>query len=217
MRRKDIHMEDRVERLVERVLKDSGDNPIVFLDTGAIIDFEKEVLRRWKLVDSSATTPKFYNLMANNGFPIYVTDHIYGGEVVRHQQCNSLNGNPEISHDTFEIVTDMHNAYCNFLRSIDGNAFDIEEVRYATYTAGLEAFEEGHKKKCIDPISRVDRELVASALWARYATLPSVDSIESKPISTSTIVSPDCHISGTSKVLMSKEYGYEGLRTISSR
>jgi len=210
-------VEGRAEIIAERVHEVGKGDFLVFLDTGAIIDFEKDVMRRAKLIDSSVTSSRFYNRLSWKIFPMFVTDHILS-ELFTHHRKHELSGRPEISGETFEAVWDMHEKYCTFLRGVDGSDRESEQVRYDAYWAGQLAFPEGHKKKCRDPISRTDRELVASALWSRY-TWESIGSSNAKlRYDSAVIISPDCHVSGAVELLMETiNLGYDGLSVVSSR
>jgi hypothetical protein len=210
-------VEERADVIAGRILEKAVGDYLVFLDCGAILDIEKDVMRRAKLDDSSASPSRFYTRLNERTFPIFVTDHIFS-ELITHHKSHTLCGNPEVSAETFELVSEMHKKYCDFLRGVDGGRHDSEQVRYHAYWAGQLAFKEGHKKKCRDPISRNDRELVASALWARYA-FEEIDSSDVRiEYDSAVIVSPDCHVSGASEFLMERpEFDYTGLSVISSR
>ena len=69
--KKKLDLDKRLARFVTHIKDGLGENPLVFLDTGAIIDFEREV-RSWKLIDSQLTPSDFYNGICGKGFPIYV-------------------------------------------------------------------------------------------------------------------------------------------------
>ena len=213
-RNKPVDCQDRIKRLADRVKENVGDNPVFFFDTCSIIDFEQEI-RRWKLIDSDMSPELFYSSLLELISPVFVTDHVYE-ELINHHHCHRINGNPEISYFTLNVAGDMHRNYCNFLRNVVDSVYEIDFFRYATYSASLEAFAEGHKKQCRDPISRTDRELVASALWSRYAFIHDRN-FDNKAITTSVIISPDCHIGGISEVLTGARYGYDGLKVVSTR
>lgn len=211
-------LDNRVNVLARRILDSSGNNPITFFDTGAIIDFEKEVSRNLRLIDKRITPSTFYESFRKKVHPIFVTEHVME-EVVAHNKYHKLNEIPEISNETFNIVTGMHRDYCEFLRSISSNGLDIEQVRYDVYWAGKMAFDLEHKKCCRDPISRVDREQLAAALWAKYSCVQD-NSGKDRCVSSSIIVSPDCHLVGTTKILLSDHEfnsGYHGIKVVSSR
>ena len=212
MKNKNIYSLDRrVEKLSERITESKGDKIVIFLDTSAIIDFDKEI-RRARLFDENITTTMFYDrLTLKLGLPIYVTEHVYK-EADQHTR-HKISGFPEICRGTFRIIGEFHSRYCDLLKSVSGSEFDFDKVRYDVYWAGRMAFEENHKKSCRDPISKTDRELVSTALWLRYASVPE-DTDNSKPISNSIIISSDCHISETSRFLMNTEFCYDGLDPI---
>ena len=203
-------------------------DPVVFLDSGAILDFEEEIYKRWRLSDSKNARPSaFYEHLTRNGFPIFVTESVLH-ELTPHYENHRINGNSELSGETFDVIKSLHSKYCDFMKNVMGNGLDSELARYHTYMASLLAFEEGHKKQCRDKMSRTDRELIASALWARYTYVPFGNFGSSKLISSSIILSPDCHIKGTCDVLTRQKtfkyqgqnvipFGYIGLRVINTR
>ena len=209
MMNKNVYSLDRrVGTLSERIRDSKGDKSIIFLDTSAIIDFDKEV-RRARLFDKNITTPMFYDCLTSKmGLPIYVTEHIYK-EADQHTR-HYVGGFPEICRGTFRIIGEFHSRYCDLLKSVSENAFEFDKVRYDVYWAGRMAFGETHKKSCRDPISKTDRELISTALWLRYASVPD-DIHNSRPINNSVIVSSDCHISETSRFLMNTEFCYNDL------
>src|SRR3989344_1837088 len=208
-------LDRRIKNLAERIKSSVGDNPLVFLDTCAVIDFEKEV-RRARLVDQRITNALFFDsFLSALHLPIYITEHIYR-EIEQHTRCR-ISGHPEISRGTFRMVGNMHSDYCDFLKNVQGSDFEFDKVRYDVYWAGKMAFSNSHKKGCRDLISVTDRELLSTALWARYTSIPMGEISEVKCITDSIIVSSDSHIIETSRVLNNPEFGYSSLRTVSSR
>ena len=114
----------------------------------------------------------------------------------------------------------MHRDYCKFLQHVEIKGKDIEQIRFDTYWAGKLGFTPEHKKSWRDPVSQEDKDLVASAVWARYAELPN-----QKP-SRVAIISPDTHISRLVTCLTNKDtdfreqngaMDYEGIKVIRSR
>ena len=207
---------ERIDYIAEQVLHLAGENPIAFLDAGAVIDFEREVIDHWKLTDSKIGPANFYQLLiCKGGFPLYVTSPVMQ-EINYHNKNHKLNGKPEISDETIEFVSRMNKEYENFLENVCSAALCRDEVGYNTYWAGLMAFEPNHKKCYLDKISRTDKEQIASAIWARYCGVLDNRGKEEK-ISSSTIISPDCHISGAVKVLTGPEFGYNNIKVVSSR
>lgn len=209
-------IERRLDKLAGRILVFGGENPVIFLDTGAVIDFEKE-MARWRLKDKRVSPDFFYKELQNRTgkIPFFVTE-LTQNEILKHYKFHSVNGNHEISPETFEITTAMHGDYCGHLRNVIHNFREIEQVRYDTYWAGHMAFDKNHKKSLIDPISLEDRALIASALWTRYTSVPGKMRVE-VPISGSIIISPDEHISEVTRVLNSDKFNYNGLEVVSSR
>ena len=221
----------RLDRLAGRMKKSAGNTCAVFLDTGAIIDFEREI-ERWKLKDSRVTPYDFYQDLTSRRMPLYVTVPICG-EVLFHHKNHKLSGSPEISGETVELIMSMHQNYLDMLKRERVALRDSEQVGYDTYWASKMAFAEGHKKREMDPVSYADRDLVSSALWARYIRFPEEDqkvffettSREEKlnGLSGVVILSPDSHIERLVNVLTGKDFesrgafDYNGLYTFSSR
>jgi len=214
-RKNEIKLFDRrLNKLAGKILVFAGENPLVFLDTGAIIDFEREI-DRWKLAGLKISPVEFYKeLFKRIGrTPVYVTEHIYNESMV-HNQHHVINGKREISDGTIDFISGLHSDYCSFLRDVQNNPYFYDNLRYHTYWAGKMAFDKYHKKNCLDPMSFADRELVSSALWARYASfLKGGNEVD---VTSSVIISPDCHVSEVSKVLV-QNFGYDGLEVVSSR
>lgn len=211
-------MKDRITRFRKLMLQHAGSNPLFFLDTGAIIDFEKEV-KRWKLKDNRYNTRDYYAELSR-GLQIYVTEKVIG-EVARHHEHHFVNGFPEISQETMDIVSRFHSEYCRFLKEISINTADFERVRWDSYWACHFTFPEGCKKSYIDPISCTDRETVETAIWARYA----LDS-NRNPITSSTVISPDEHLIESIRTLTDQNsellekigaFGYVNVRVLTSR
>jgi hypothetical protein len=123
-----------------------------------------------------------------------------------------------------EFMTQM---YLNYLEFANNSVSDIDfgKVGYDTYWAGMLGFDKDHKKSVRDGISQVDKELVANSVLTRYSHLP-----HGKGYTGVCVISPDAHISNTIKVLTDKHFslmhdypenyrrfGYDGIKTISSR
>ena len=121
----------RVDSLAEQVLNSGGAFPLVFLDTGAIIDFETEVLKQWKLTDSKIGPANFYLMLGAKGFPIYVTNEVME-EVGAHYMGHRVNGNPEISSETMAIILSMNDKYHSLLKTVS-TPIDKDAVRYHAY------------------------------------------------------------------------------------
>ena len=209
---------DRINELSKRIKAGSGDNPLVFLDTGAVIDFENE-LKLWKQKDSSLSSSKWYSQFAKD-FPIFVTEGVME-ETTRHHEHNRVNGRPEISRETHAIMQKYHENYCMYLKKIERHGKPFDQVRLDAHWASQFAFAGDYKKGVLDVISTVDRETVETAVWLRY----SVDS-DKKPVTSSVILSPDRHLEDTVAVLTDRnmavssvhgDFGYDGIKVLTSR
>jgi hypothetical protein len=218
MAKKEINLLARLNSLVERVKNDMDENLLVFLDTGAVIDFEREISRQ-RRVDKEVTPSLFYNALLKELPHMFVSEGTLK-EVDNHYKYHCLNGLPEISIETRDMVRNMYSNYCNFLKHVEDIRKDAEQVRFDIYWASKFAFPEGHKKAILDPISRTDREMVSDAAWSRYAIMPGGE------IGGGVIISPDSHIAETIKVLTGKsmearekhgEFGYGEIKVIPSR
>ena len=135
----------RLDRLAGRMKKSAGNTCAVFLDTGAIIDFEREI-ERWKLKDSRVTPYDFYQDLTSRRMPLYVTVPICG-EVLFHHKNHKLSGSPEISGETVELIMSMHQNYLDMLKRERVALRDSEQVGYDTYWASKMVFEEGKSYK----------------------------------------------------------------------
>ena len=202
--------------IARKVLDGAGSNPVVFLDSGAIIDFEREVLKKWRLSDVRAANPEtFYELLSDKIHNLFVSEHIIN-EVRTHCDCNTINGKPEVSAKTIDSLCRLHEEYCNYIRDVSGMGMEMDVARYQTFHASSMAFEKDHKKAQLDPISRTDKELVALTLWSRYTCLPGYFD-KNIPVSQGVIISPDNHIIRTIGVLSGKDFEHSGLRVVNSR
>lgn len=204
----------RIDILVNKindVLK--GDTSLVFLDTGAVIDFEVEIIGTSRLKDKSFSPSTFYSLLQRRLPKIFVTEHALQ-EIHRHQ-LHRISRHPEISSETFDIVFQMHVDYIDFIRQISAVGRDLEQVRYDVYWAGKMAFEADHKKCCKDPISLPDREQIAAALWCRYTYGLNSHGNE-RPVTSSVIISPDCHFTRTVEFL-TRNLEYDSIGVVTSR
>ena len=230
-RKKD--MKTRVGSLVERIKESTGDNWIVLLDTGAIIDFEREVAQ-FKLKNPKLSTVDFYKSLFDELGSLYVNDSVLK-EVAAHNERHFINGSPEISLATFMAIAKMRKMYDDLI-GIGNPSLDLEKAKYDTYWASKYSFEEGHKKQAKDPISHVDRETIASALYLKNLFLPTLESdSQYKIVSGVAILSPDSHIAKTVEVLLGENFdamerlkdftannkdwrfGYNGIKVINSR
>lgn len=207
----------RLEKLIRNVKSDLGSEAFMFLDTGAIIDLEEE--RRRMINGQSKSALEIFNLFRDNGLPLFVISEILS-EVYDHTNYYSLNGkggNPEICSETYREVLEMHRRWCNFMAESRPNR-SLDEVRYAVYLGSHAAFAEEEKKKVIDPMSAVDRELVTSGLWARH--LCNNQFISGFPTGVAILTSDD-HVQRTTDFLTSAHIPdrlrYRGIKTYNTR
>lgn len=211
-------MERRIRKLVELVKNDAGENPLVFLDTSAILDFEKEI-KLWKLKDRANNTSLWY-MNLEKGFPLFVTEGVMA-EVTKHYTCNCIGGRPEISDETYGLIEKMHEKYCAFLREISMNPRDLEKVRYDSYWASILGVRDNEKKRDFDIVSSVDRKTVENAAWLRYALDKN-----GNPVTSSSVIGHDGHLSESIRVLTDKDMeicekfghlGYDNIKFVDSR
>lgn len=206
-------MDDMIKYLSCQIKKVGGKNPIVFLDAGAVIDFEKWI-KQAKLKDSSLTSDHFYGSLGRQGFPLFLTEHNLE-EVEAHHIDHKIGGRPEIGPRTMDISKKMYSGYMDFLKNAVPT-LSIDNVRLDTFWASRLAFPEDHKKSEQDPMSYNDRELVASSVWSRY--------VDHSHLPTGVVIlSPDAHVIETTRVLtdsrsdISDKFGYGGVSVLSTR
>ena len=154
-----------LEKLTKHIKSDLGKKPIALVDTSFIIDLER--IREQKVKGKDYSTDMVYGVFSDRNIPLFVTSEIRE-EVTKHHFNHYRNhrNNPEISNETYDKVVKMHKAWIEFL----AHGFpsrDLEQTRLDVYLSQCEVFEEGHKKREIDKISRADRELVSAALWVK--------------------------------------------------
>jgi len=211
-------MERRLSNLVKNIKKDSGDHPLVFLDTGAVIDFENE-LKLWRQNDKSRNSTQWYHLLSKD-LPIFITEGAMS-EVTKHHEHHKINGRPEISAETYDLVNKYHEDYCKFLKEISDPKRDLDQVRFDTYWASELSFREDYKKGVLDVISNIDRETVETAAWMRYVSNP-----KDKGVTSSIILSPDKHLDETVATLTDKnmvlteihgKFAYDNIKVLTSR
>lgn len=176
----------------------------LFLDTGAIIDFERKLntLRTKTLVSRETLASSFYDELLHRVPLTFVTEPVLK-EVIRHHHANHRNGNPEISHASSHFACLFYSNYCDFQKSHSCTK-DVEKIRYDTYWAGTFAFDNHHKKCYDDRISFTDRDLIASAVAARYSG--ELDAVY--------IVSPDSHHHRTVEVLSDRRSIRDNLESV---
>lgn len=198
-------MGKRIEGLVKLICREAGSNPIVFLDTGAVLDFEQES-QGWRLNDSKLTTNNFYNGLSERLRNMYITGDILE-EILNHHENHKINGRKEVSKETYEHASRMFLDYLDFMREADfPDDFDFENVRHDVYWAGHLSFNPDHKKCYQDSISDNDRQLIADALATKYL----IGNAAGDKTGT-VIVSPDCHYSKTVDLLMGRHPEHNGI------
>jgi len=211
-------MEKRLEKFVGNIGDGVGDNPLVFLDTGAVIDFERE-LEFWKLRSHDYNSSRWYSNLGK-GLPLFVTEEAMK-EITRHHEKFRINNRPEISEETFGIVQGFHENYCKFLKEMSMNPKSLDQVRFDTYWASKLAFKDDYKKGVLDVISPSDREMISTAVWLRYALDKN-----NRDITSCRVLSPDSHLKTTIEALTDQnrdiydqfgEFGYNNIRVVSSR
>ncbi len=228
----------RVGKIARRVLQGTQQKPHVFLDTGAVIDFEREIAL-CRLKDSSVTPDMFYSLFFGLvGDNVWVNDGVFE-EIESHHIHHLLGGRPEICDESYRNVSGMHVRFKDFSR---GSIFcgDLDKIRHSTYWASKLAFPNGHKKLCDDEASCVDRGLISSAFhiatidrnvpYRRQNVFLDFSPVENTNRASVVVVSPDSHITETIKVLTDSHptvtynhpeinwrFGYNGVRAVSSR
>jgi len=210
-------MEPRIYQLMPKIRQNGGDNPIVFLDTGAIIDFEKEA-RLWHRKDPSYGS-KWYEELTKS-FRTFISEGAMRETSRHHKEC-LVNRYPEISCETHEIMASLHQNYCKFLKEIKPGSINFDTARFDTYWASALSFENNEKKGVLDIISNVDKETVETATFLRYAFDPY-----NQPITSCTIISPDDHLVETVKTLTDGnpevrikfgDFGYNNIKVVNSR
>jgi hypothetical protein len=212
-------MEKGIERLIEVILKDGGERPLVFLDTGTVIEWEKELKQN---SNRHLNSTWLYSKLGEK-LPLYVPECSML-ELQSHHLFNRVNRRKEISNETIGIISRLHSEYCKYLKQQKDNEKDIEKIRYDVYFAGDIA----HVRRGIDcpkksqkePLSRVDRGLLETAIYLRYGKV--ADEIDT---TSSIVLTTDDLIQKTAEVLCDRNFhvydqfggfGYEGLRAINT-
>ena len=162
----DGRLQTRLDTLSKKVVAPLGKTGVLFLDTGAVIDFEREI-HLCHLKDPQSTPSFFYQSLHAVIPSLFVTAPVLS-EIRRHHELHRYNGRPEISAETFNLMGLFYSSYCDFVRT-NPSSLSPDKARYDTYWASQFAFDPDHKKACSDEISVVDRDLVSSALLTRYS------------------------------------------------
>jgi hypothetical protein len=193
-------MKKGIERLIEIVREEGGERPLVFLDTGAVIQFENELAAN---ENARLTSYWLYSALAKK-FPIYVSEHALQ-EICRHHKEHIIGRRPEISEETHFIMENLHKDYCSFLKQVRSNPRRLDEVRYDVLNAGQIAeivrSREHEKKKNKEGMSEIDREILGTAAFLRYAVLEG-----EKPITSSIILSTDNLLIDCAHILCDRFY-----------
>lgn len=223
-------LERRIFSLIENIFLHAGANPIVFLDSGALIDFDSEA-RRWRLVpDYRDMTPERFYLTINTTLAKSKSNNVFfmtpenHEELQNHYENHFLNGRSEVSRDTFEFGSESYLLFRKFMENIHFNENDFDRFSYDLYWASKMAFGNGHKKSCLDCISLADKELLNYALYFSQAITNNLVFGYTGVC----VISPDSHILETIKVIsgeshscklpdIENNYNYKLLKGVSSR
>ena len=203
-----LHDED-LAKLSEESLAGQGEKPVIYLDTSAILDFENS-LRFRKIKDKSLTSGDFYRVITSSCPRVFVTSRVLN-ESQRHYNNCRINGLPELSCESMDIISKFHEDSCDFLRNAS-HEFSYDDFRYDVYLASISAFSRGHKKRELDPISGIDRDLIASALDTRY----------SSGVTGVSVLASDSHILKTidflsGEQLLDKSKQYDNIKGVNTR
>lgn len=194
-------MDSRIKNFCSNLHDKKGDNHIIFLDTGAIIDIETWV-RRYRIKDKSHDINMWYNGIRADK-KILVTPQILG-EVRDHHYHHKINGRPEISRESYDLAQKFYQEYLKFKKECKCSVHDIEQIRYDAYWATKLTFEGDEKKEVIDPMSNADIELIVNSVAAKHLC-----STKDNPVTGMTILSSDRHIHDTIKMLRGEHDKYD--------
>lgn len=170
-----------------------GEDPLVLLDSGTIIDLE-ENLRKTGLPQDSAGLL----LYANPNTYVIVPGVL--NELKSHSSMR-INGKVrELEPSTIDVCDTLAQRTQEMIECLKSNtSIDWDTIGYDVWLASQVAFEEGHKKREQDIISSVDREIITTAFYMAQAK-PEID--ERGRV---TITSPDTHIRNTTNLLNKQE------------
>ncbi|MEK6860911.1 MAG: hypothetical protein AABY07_02970 [Nanoarchaeota archaeon] len=175
-----------------------GESPIVVIDCGAIIDLEC-ALRRTGLPEDNA------GLLLYSNPNTYVITPLVMKELESHRNMR-INGKvKELETATLEYCHTICRRSGEMLLYLqDGTGYPKDNIGLDVYLANYVAFEEGHKKRDIDPISMTDREILTIAFYMAQ-TRPQLNEL-GKVI----IASPDAHIRHITSLLNKQDrYPYK--------
>jgi len=193
-------MEKGIQRLVEIIKEEGGERPLVFLDTGAVIQFESDLkMNENRNLDSTWLYSTF-----RKHFPVYISESAIA-EMCMHHKHNRINGKLEIPDSTKDILIKFHEDYCNFLKQEIIVPLQFDKIRYDVLSAGQIAEKmrsrENLKKTNLEGLSRTDRSILETAGWLRYAQLP-----DGKDFTGSVILSTEALMRKTAGILCDKDY-----------
>lgn len=177
-----------------------GDNHIIFLDTGAIIDIDTWV-RRYRIKDKSHTVHSWYDAIEKDK-TVLLTPLVLE-EVMQHHIYHKINGIPEISKESIAYAEKYFTNFQNFYSKLS-HPESIDNVRYDAYWATKLAFDDDQKKGEIDQISRTDIDLLISSIEVKHSLDDNL-----REISDVTVISPDRHIHDTLNLLSGRHHKYD--------
>jgi hypothetical protein len=187
-----------------------GDNPLIFFDCGAIIDFEKYFHDNCcgsRKAICQRDSYEYLKILSKTNRTI-IPDYMFF-ELKRHRNCY-IGRRKEISDRTFEVIESI-NKNSNKIMSNLEPSLDKEKIRLDIYWATKECFKNNSKKDLYDRISDNDKNLIVDAIYAKNSK------INGKDVTASIIFSPDYHILQLVYFLKTQEYDYQGIFAFSSR
>lgn len=184
-----------VDSFINRATKGLGARPLVFLDAGAMIHFEKIINTVRKASSNRVGSLDFYGIWLDACPKTYVTTYV-NDEIGRHCDCHFVNGNKEVSDETKSASVKMHKSLINFVREASHQK-SYQDVRYDVFWASFLSFPQNHKKCNGDRISITDKDLIAACVDSRYTDGTTGASI----------ITTDSHINRTVDVLTGKHSG----------
>lgn len=184
--------------------RDIGENPLIFLDTSAVIDFEK-ICYDTSLGQSGKDKPRDCSryLETLSQTQRIIIPSCMVEELEKHRNC-FIGRRKEISDKTFEVVNKIDVNSKKIMKSAK-TMNDREKIRLDVYWATKECFRDNHKKDVQDRISDNDKNLVVDAIHYKNSK------INGKEITSSLIYSLDSHIHHLVYFLKNQEYDYQGI------
>jgi|GEM_PF-3362640 hypothetical protein len=188
-----------------------GENPLIFLDCGAVIDFEKYFYDNSLGVcgkDKPRDCSKYLETLSYTG-RVIIPDYMKM-ELENHRNCQINNGRKEISDKTFDSINRISADSSKIIKHLKPS-LERDKIGLDVYWATKECFKDNHKKDLCDRISRNDRDLVVDAIHAKNSK------IEGKEITSTLIFSPDYHVLQLVHFLKNPDYNYQGIFAFPSR